>query len=526
MDRTERTIHRRGARHHRAPGHAHHPGPRLLVASSRRPVDHPARRPARQRPVHLHSREPSLDDARVAERGRVRRRVRRGRPRSHRARALRGDVARTPRDRAEGTPPASRSRRPRHRNARGGDRGVSHLGATCPDDHLRFRGTDTAARRAPPRQGWEGHMGPRTGVPGMEQLPLRIRDRTRLHRGRPDRGGHRRMAAHAGSRTARASAPVASGADRRDRGEHDQPQRADDPALRIGHADIGCAAITHRGVVLAELSRLAGAGLRGDAPQHGDADRIQPAHPRQGCLARARHHRAVPAIGAPHRALRRRVDPGVHRPACAGDTTNARRRRRRAPARTRARVQPPLLFRLTASTLLIAGLGGVYLAWLVPKMQLQPYSLAYAQEFPVCAAQWLAGAPEPLKVFNQYGEGGYLAYTLSPHGDKVFIFGDAALMGHPLLYTYAAVETATPSWDTFIRRAGTDIVLYDVNTPLADVMAHATDWTRVYQDGLSVAFVPTDKLQALHLPPVPHWAPGSICAQQAKAAPNAGAQNQ
>ena len=98
-------------------------------------------------------------------------------------------------------------------------------------------------------------------------------------------------------------------------------------------------------------------------------------------------------------------------------------------------------------TLLMAGLGGVYVAWLVPKMRLQPYSLAYAQEFPVCAAQWLAGAPEPLKIFNQYGEGGYLSYTLSSHGDKVFIFGDAALMGDPLLYTYANVETVTPKWD-------------------------------------------------------------------------------
>jgi hypothetical protein len=203
----------------------------------------------------------------------------------------------------------------------------------------------------------------------------------------------------------------------------------------------------------------------------------------------------------------------------------ALRRLRRAPARARARVQPPLLFRLTACTLLIAGLGGVYVAWLLPKMQLQPYSLAYAQEFPVCAAQWLAGAPEPLKIFNQYGEGGYLSYTLSPHGDKVFIFGDAALMGDPLLYTYAGVETVTPSWDSSIRRAGTDIVLYDINTPLADVMAHAAGWTKVYQDGLSVAFEPTDKLSTLRLPAVPDWAPGSVCAQQAKASPNAGAQN-
>jgi hypothetical protein len=206
----------------------------------------------------------------------------------------------------------------------------------------------------------------------------------------------------------------------------------------------------------------------------------------------------------------------------------AYRRVRRAPvsARTRTRAQPPLLFRLTACGLLMAGLGGVYVAWLVPKMQLQAYSLTYAQEFPVCAAQWLAGAPEPLNIFNQYGEGGYLAYALSSHGDKVFIFGDAALMGDQMLYKYADVETVTPSWDSIIRNAGTDIVLYDINTPLADVMEHAADWTKVYQDGLSVAFVPTDKLSTLKLPPLPDWAPGSVCARQAKATPNAGAQNQ
>jgi hypothetical protein len=195
-----------------------------------------------------------------------------------------------------------------------------------------------------------------------------------------------------------------------------------------------------------------------------------------------------------------------------------------APAQTRA--QPPLLFRLTACALLMAGLGGVYVAWLVPKMQLQPVSLTYAQEFPVCAAQWLADAPAPLRIFNQYGEGGYLSYALSSHGDKVFIFGDAALMGDQMLETYAAAETVTPAWDSIIRRFGTDIVLYDINTPLADVMDHAADWTKVYQDGLSVAFVPTDKLSTVKLPPLPRWAPGSVCARQLKATPNTGAQNQ
>jgi hypothetical protein len=200
------------------------------------------------------------------------------------------------------------------------------------------------------------------------------------------------------------------------------------------------------------------------------------------------------------------------------------RRRTRRPLRTRTRVAPPLLFRITAGGMLMALLGGIGIAWLIPKMQVQAYSLVYAREFPVCAAQWLKSAPGHLKIFNQYGEGGYLAYELSSRGDKVYIFGDAALMGDAMLYQYAKVETAEPDWDSIIRNAGTDIVLYDVNTPLADVMEHSADWVKVYQDSLSVAFVPTDKVASLHLPPQPTSYPaGSVCAQLAAQPAGSGA---
>ena len=198
----------------------------------------------------------------------------------------------------------------------------------------------------------------------------------------------------------------------------------------------------------------------------------------------------------------------------------AMRRLRPAAARTRSmrRAQPPLLFRAIASGLVLAALGGVALAWLIPKMQVPAYSVVYAREFPVCAAQWLKGAPEPLRIFNQYGEGGYLANELSSRGDKVYIFGDAALMGDALLYQYARVETAEPGWDSIIRAAGTDVVLYDVKTPLADVMEHAAGWVKVYQDALSVAFVPAAKVGGLRLPPQPAAYPaGSVCGQVATA---------
>jgi hypothetical protein len=188
-----------------------------------------------------------------------------------------------------------------------------------------------------------------------------------------------------------------------------------------------------------------------------------------------------------------------------------RRRRPAAPSRGRA-ARPPLAFRVTtfmvlAVVLALVALGGRVL----PSMRLQPYSLAYAKEFPVCVGRWLGAAPAPLRVFNQYGEGGYLAYELSARGDKIYIFGDAALMGDPLLYSYAAVETVQPQWDATIRNAGTDIVVFDTDTPLANVMGRSPRWRQVYRDPHNIAFVPSDS--TLVLPAKPAYAAGDPCAR-------------
>jgi hypothetical protein len=195
--------------------------------------------------------------------------------------------------------------------------------------------------------------------------------------------------------------------------------------------------------------------------------------------------------------------------------------------RSRERALPSLGFRVVVFVALIGGLAGGYTAGrLVPVMQQEPNTLTYAQQYPVCAARWLAQAPEPLRIFNQYGEGGYLADTLSAKGDKIYIFGDAALMGDALLYKYAGITSVQPGWSEAIRSSGAQIVLYDVNTPLADVMQASPQWVEVYHDPLSVAFVPADDLASLRLPPVPASYPrGDPCAQLATSPPNPDAQN-
>jgi hypothetical protein len=188
---------------------------------------------------------------------------------------------------------------------------------------------------------------------------------------------------------------------------------------------------------------------------------------------------------------------------------------------------PSLAFRLITFTALVGGILWGYAAGrLVPAMQVQPNTLTYAREYPVCAARWLAAAPQPLRIFNQYGEGGYLAGQLSARGDKIYIFGDAALMGDQLLYRYSAITTVQPGWSDAIRTSGADLVLYDTNTPLATALAASTAWVQVYRDPLSVAFVPADRLTQVKLAPAPAaYPPSDTCAQLATSTPDPGAQN-
>ncbi|PZR82412.1 MAG: hypothetical protein DLM65_03940 [Candidatus Aeolococcus gillhamiae] len=186
-------------------------------------------------------------------------------------------------------------------------------------------------------------------------------------------------------------------------------------------------------------------------------------------------------------------------------------RLRRGPRRQQK--LPPVAMRVVSWAVLCGAVLGVYVgSRLLPSMHTREDSLFYAQDFPVCAARWLAADPLPLKVFNQYGEGGYLADKLSAHGDRVYIFGDAALMGDELLYSYGDVESVTPRWDSIVRAAGTDVVLFDSNAPLSNVMIHASDWVQVYRDAHNIAFAPKERVASLQLPPQPPFtAPNDTC---------------
>jgi hypothetical protein len=114
-----------------------------------------------------------------------------------------------------------------------------------------------------------------------------------------------------------------------------------------------------------------------------------------------------------------------------------------------------------------------------------------ASSYPIGAADWLAAHPDVgTRMYNQYGWGGYLDYRFYPQQNRqVFIFGEAALMGDPLLNQYEDVQTLRPDWKQILDRYQVDYIVYNKGEALANVLADEPDWTLVYQDSVAVIYV-------------------------------------
>jgi hypothetical protein len=111
--------------------------------------------------------------------------------------------------------------------------------------------------------------------------------------------------------------------------------------------------------------------------------------------------------------------------------------------------------------------------------------------YPVAAADWLQAHPEVgTRMFNQYGWGGYLAYRFYPQENRrVFIFGEAALMGDDLLNEYEHIYTLHSDWKALLDKNRIDYVVENRGDPLPNLLATQPDWTLVYQDSVAVIYV-------------------------------------
>jgi hypothetical protein len=136
--------------------------------------------------------------------------------------------------------------------------------------------------------------------------------------------------------------------------------------------------------------------------------------------------------------------------------------------------------------LAIAGLAVA--AHVLPDMRSGLRSPAITKTFPVAASDFVATDLPPGHLFNQYGWGGYLIYRLWPR-EKVYIYGDAAVMGDQFLYEYQSVNVLHADYAQVLDRRGVTWVVYPTGDPLEVVLQQSPDWRLVFQDKVASVLV-------------------------------------
>jgi hypothetical protein len=114
-----------------------------------------------------------------------------------------------------------------------------------------------------------------------------------------------------------------------------------------------------------------------------------------------------------------------------------------------------------------------------------------SQSFPTGAAAWLDAHPGTgTRMFNDYAWGGYLAARFYPAPNRrVFVFGEAALMGDDQIQRYQTAQTLAPGWRGVLDAAGVDYVVDDPAAPLSNALATMPGWRLAYRDRTAVVYV-------------------------------------
>ncbi|HLI29682.1 MAG TPA: hypothetical protein VKV79_01120, partial [Terriglobia bacterium] len=119
-------------------------------------------------------------------------------------------------------------------------------------------------------------------------------------------------------------------------------------------------------------------------------------------------------------------------------------------------------------------------------------------DYPAGAVAYLHQHPAPARMFNEYGWGGYLIWSLGPQR-KVFIDGRADVYEYAgVLQDYLHMTRLAPNTLFLFRKYGIQACLVKRNAPLATMLAHLAGWKRVYEGRISALYVRRNEPPAAH----------------------------
>ncbi|MHB8571841.1 MAG: hypothetical protein ACYDAY_02635 [Candidatus Dormibacteria bacterium] len=135
-------------------------------------------------------------------------------------------------------------------------------------------------------------------------------------------------------------------------------------------------------------------------------------------------------------------------------------------------------------------LGGTLASMLLPlaaHIGPRAQAIELAGDQPVGVTDYLATLA-PGRILNQYEFGGYLAYRLEPLDARwrIYIFGDAALMGDDLLLEYTRAFDLGPGYGTILRQRQPRYIVSLASSPLAQLLVRSGKWRELHHDQLAV----------------------------------------
>ena len=153
-----------------------------------------------------------------------------------------------------------------------------------------------------------------------------------------------------------------------------------------------------------------------------------------------------------------------------------------------ARRRTPALGLVNLGLLLVVGAGMIaYRAW--PGIEPSGQRAAIAAAFPVGPAAALSRMDRPVRVFNDYGWGGYLVWVGYPSGTRVFIDGRVEVYGNAVFSDYLAVNGLAPGWRQVLDRYQPDAVLFPTGHPLVALLANDPGWRVASTDRMATLLV-------------------------------------
>jgi hypothetical protein len=98
-------------------------------------------------------------------------------------------------------------------------------------------------------------------------------------------------------------------------------------------------------------------------------------------------------------------------------------------------------------------------------------------------------------LFNSYNWGGYLIFELWPEY-PVYVDGRTDLYDDAFLRRYLNVVVAGEGWERSLDEDGINLVLVEVNSPLALALRRDPNWVEAYRDELAAVFTRAQTVQS------------------------------